>query len=317
MRGRTLAVIVGLCGLSAVSRSDVLGPADLLSGVATVEAAPIDPSKDPVYICPMDPDVRSHAPGKCRRCGMALQAGIPDPVEFHLDVAAIPDQVVPGKPAALQFYIHDPWKDRPVTAYNLVHERLFHAFVVSEDLQFFQHSHPTLVGNGVFQLPITFPHAGMFRVLGDFYPSGATPQLNAQTLFVPGTAPAPVRLTRDYSTKSAENMRVALETIPQRPVAGNRTQMRFRIEPGSGLEKYLGAWAHMLAASNDLIDLMHEHPYRVDEGPMVEFEVTFPRPMAYRTWVQFQRNGVVNTVHFDVEVAAQPTETEGTERTEK
>ena len=82
--------------------------------------------------------------------------------------------------------------------------------------------------------------------------------------------------------------------------------MRFRIEPGSGLERYLGAWAHMLAASNDLIDLMHEHPYRVDEGPMVEFEITFPRPTVYRTWVQFQRNGVVNTVHFDVPAASPP-----------
>jgi hypothetical protein len=146
----------------------------------------------------------------------------------------------------------------------------------------------------------------MFRVLGDFYPSGATPQLNAQTLFVPGDAPAPVTLGRDYSTKSAENMRVSLVTIPEHPVAGHRTQMRFRIEPGAGLEKYLGAWAHMLAASNDLIDLMHEHPYRVDEGPMVEFEVTFPRPAMYRTWVQFQRTGVVNTVHFDVDVADAP-----------
>jgi heavy metal-binding protein len=306
MRIGIAAWTVALGGLCIVAHSDALGPADLISSVATVEAAPIDPSKDPVYICPMDPDVRSHAPGTCRRCGMTLQAGIPDPVEFHLDVASVPERLIPGRPAALQFFIHDPWKNRPVTTYNLVHERLFHAFVVSEDLQFFQHSHPTFVGNGVFQLPITLPHAGMFRVLGDFYPSGATPQLNAQTLFVPGDAPTPVELTRDYSTKSAENMRVSLETIPERPVAGNRTQMRFRIEPGTGLEKYLGAWAHMLAASNDLIDLMHEHPYRVDEGPMVEFEITFPRAMAYRTWVQFQREGVVNTVHFDVEVATAP-----------
>jgi hypothetical protein len=317
MRAGTVAAIIGLCGVSAASRSDAIGPVDLILATATVEAAPIDPSKDPVYICPMDPDVRSHTPGTCRRCGMTLQAGIPDPVEFHFDVASVPERVTPGRPAALQFFIHDPWKNRPVTTYNLVHERLFHAFVVSEDLQFFQHSHPTFVGNGVFQLPITFPQAGMFRVLGDFYPSGATPQLNAQTIFIPGDAPTPVQLVRDYSTKSAENMRVSLETIPDRPVAGNRTQMRFRIEPDTGLEKYLGAWAHMLAASNDLIDLMHEHPYRVDEGPMVEFEVTFPRPTMYRTWVQFQRDGVVNTVHFDVEVGAQPAATEGTERTEK
>jgi hypothetical protein len=194
MRARTVAPIIGLCSLCAISRSDVLGPADLFSA-ATVQAAPIDPSKDPVYICPMDPDVRSHQPGKCRRCGMALVSGIPDPVEFHLDVSTLPEPVRAGHPAALQFFVHDPWKDRPVSDYNLVHERLFHAFVVSEDLQFFQHSHPTLVANGIFQLPITFPHAGMFRVLGDFYPSGATPQLNAQTIVVPGNAPPPVTLT--------------------------------------------------------------------------------------------------------------------------
>jgi hypothetical protein len=71
----------------------------------------------------------------------------------------------------------------------------------------------------------------------------------------------------------------------------------------------------MLAASNDLIDLMHEHPYRTDEGPLVEFEVTFPRPITYRVWVQFQRKGVVNTVHYDVDVAPAPTD--NTERTEK
>jgi hypothetical protein len=100
----------------------------------------------------------------------------------------------------------------------------------------------------------------MFRVLGDFYPSGATPQLNTPTVYVAATPPAPARLERDYSIKAAENMRVSLETIPAEPVAGNRTQLRFRIEPATGLEKYFGAWAHMLVASGDLTDMMHEHP---------------------------------------------------------
>ena len=84
-------------------------------------------------------------------------------------------------------------------------------------------------------------------------------------------------------------MRVSLVTIPEQAVAGMRTQLRFTIDPADGLEKYLGAWAHMLAASNDLIDMMHQHPYRVDEEQMVEFEIVFPRPQVYRVWVQFQR----------------------------
>jgi hypothetical protein len=304
MRLTALLWLIGVCVLCASARSDQIGPADVtLAAAATTTSAPLDPSKDPVYVCPMDPDVRSHNPGTCRRCGMNLVAGIPDPVEFHFDLDVVPRSPQPNQPAALQFLIHDPWKDRPVTSYNVVHEKLFHAFVVSEDLQFFRHAHPMFVADGIFQLPITFPKAGMFRVLGDFYPAGATPQLATQTIFVPGTAPAPVQLARDYSPKSSENMRVSLVTIPEQAVAGMRTQLRFTANPTEGLEKYLGAWAHMLAASNDLIDMIHQHPYRVDEQQMIEFEMVFPRPQVYRIWVQFQRQGVVNTVRFDVPVA--------------
>jgi hypothetical protein len=62
----------------------------------------------------------------------------------------------------------------------------------------------------------------------------------------------------------------------------------------------------MLVASNDLIDMMHEHPFLADGGPRVEYEVVFPRPGAYRVWVQFQSAGEVNTATFDVPVVAQP-----------
>jgi len=303
MRLTAILWLIGVCAVCASARADQTGPVDVtLAATAPPTAAPLDPSKDPVYVCPMDPDVRSHNPGTCRRCGMNLVAGIPDPVEFHLDLGVVPQPPQPAQPAALQFFIHDPWKDRPVVSYNVVHEKLFHAFVVSEDLQFFRHAHPTFVADGVFQLPITFPTGGMFRVLGDFYPAGATPQLATQTIIVPGTAPAPVQLTRDYSSKPSENMRVSMVTIPEQAVAGMRTQLRFTLDPVDGLEKYLGAWAHMLAASNDLIDMIHQHPYRVDEHQMVEFEMVFPRPQVYRVWVQFQRKGVVNTAHFDVPV---------------
>ena len=179
MRLTAILWLIGVCVVCASTRSDQTGPVDVtLAATTTSSAAPLDPSKDPVYVCPMDPDVRSHNPGTCRRCGMNLVAGIPDPVEFHLDLDVVPRPPKPAQPAALQFFIHDPWKDRPVANYNVVHEKLFHAFVVSEDLQFFKHAHPTFVADGVFQLPITFPTGGMFRVLGDFYPAGATPQLS-------------------------------------------------------------------------------------------------------------------------------------------
>jgi hypothetical protein len=58
----------------------------------------------------------------------------------------------------------------------------------------------------------------------------------------------------------------------------------------------------MLAASDDLIDLIHTHPFIADGGPQIEFSLDFPRARTYRVWVQFQRKGVVNTAHFDIPV---------------
>jgi hypothetical protein len=262
---------------------------------------PGDPNT--VYFCPMDPDVRSHQPQeKCPRCGMKLVSGLPDPVEYHLDVDMKPASLRPGQKADLQFSIHDPWKLRPVTNFQLVHEKLFHLFVVSQDLEVFLHDHPTLRDDGNFHYEYAFPKAGMYRLLGDFYPDGATPQLISRTVFVSGTAPKPVNLVRDYSTKSAQNLQVSLETIPQQPIAGATTQMRFTVNPGEGLEKYLAAWGHMLAASDDLIDLIHQHPFIADGGPQIQFNMVFPRAKNYRVWVQFQRQGVVNTAYFDVPV---------------
>src|SRR5688572_20152454 len=114
-------------------------------------------------------------------------------------------------------------------------------------------------------------------------------------------APAP-----DYAAKAAHNMTVSLETIPAQPVVGNRTQLRFTIDDVSGFEQYLGAWGHLLAVSDDLIDMMHEHPSRTDGGAQVEFEVVFPREQTYRIWVQFQKRNVVNTLRFDVPVHLLP-----------
>jgi hypothetical protein len=275
----------------------------ILALVAAQTPAPL-PSQNAgdVYVCPMDPDVRSNNPGKCARCGMALVAGLPDPVEYHLDLSVAPLPVKAGQPSSLTFEVHDPWKNRPVTTFQVVHEKLFHMFVVSQDLQVFLHNHPTLGTDGKFHYDYVFPKSGMYRVLGDFYPDGATPQLIAKTVIVPGPAPKPAALTRDYSPKDSENLTVELTTEPQQPIAGSNTQLLFKLKPGDGLEKYLGAWGHMLVASADLIDLLHQHPFIADGGPQVQFNVVFPRAKFYRVWVQFQRKGVVNTAHFDIPV---------------
>ena len=88
----------------------------------------------------------------------------------------------------------------------------------------------------MFQYPITFPKAGMYRVLGDFYPAGATPQLTSETVFVPGEPPPPVASdARLLARRPARTCASSLSTIPEQPVAGDRTQMRFIVDGAHAL----------------------------------------------------------------------------------
>ena len=302
MRRRSLALVVVAALATAGDRGRTMAP--VIVETAIGETSATDAASGVVFMCPMDPEVRSNHAGNCRRCGMTLVAGVPEPVEFHVDLTTFPSAPQPGRASVLQFAIHDPWKDRPVASFNTVHEKLFHAFVVSQDLQFFEHGHPAFVAEGRFQYPITLPKPGMYRVLGDFYPEGGLPQLSSSTVLVAGQPPASPQLTRDYLAKTTANLTVSLETIPAQPVATARTQLRLVVRGPHPLEKYLGAWGHMLVTSSDLIDMMHEHPFLADGGERVEFDIVFPRPGVHRVWVQFQSDGIVNTAHFDVPVEA-------------
>ena len=130
----------------------------------------------------------------------------------------------------------------------------------------------------------------------------------ARTVLIPGSPEAlsleAARLSPDLSEKHGSNMDVQLVTEPAVPIAGMKTRMFFHLRPAEGIEPYLGAWGHMLTASDDLVDVMHSHPFLADGKPQIQFNMIFPRARTYRVWVQFQREGVVNTVVFNVPVSA-------------
>ena len=135
----------------------------------------------PMFVCPMDPEVRSPQPGKCPRCGMTLVAGIPRPVEYPMDFRAAPRQIPAGREVTLQFRVLDPKSGEPVKRFQIVHEKLFHLFLVSQDLEYFAHEHPVFQPDGWFLFKTKLPKAGTYRLLADFDPIGGTPQLAVKT----------------------------------------------------------------------------------------------------------------------------------------
>jgi len=227
---------------------------------------------------------------------------IPDQIEYPLDITLAPRVPKPGERLDFTFRIRDPRKNTPVTKFETVHEKLFHLFVVSQDLDYFVHDHPVPQPGGVFTYSATLPKRGLYRILGDYYPTGGIPQLTERTIIVPGGHLETAKLSPDLAPQHAANMDVELVTEPAQPLAGFKTLMFFRVKPAEGLEQYIGAWGHMLAASDDLVDMIHTHPFLADGGPQIQFNMIFPRARTYRLWVQFQRKGVVNTAVFTVPV---------------
>jgi hypothetical protein len=116
-----------------------------LSAQDTVPAAATN-VKDPVYICPMDPNMRSNTTGKCPKCGLALVAGIPDSAEFHVHLSATPSPGKPGTKKRIAFEIFDPWKDLPVSNFQVIHERLNRVWV--------QFQRNSVVNTARFDIPV-------------------------------------------------------------------------------------------------------------------------------------------------------------------
>ena len=139
-------------------------------------------------------------------------------------------------------------------------------------------------------------------MLADFSPKGGTPQLVSRSIYAKGKFEKTKPIVADMSLQNGVNMQVELVTEPPQPLAGKKTLLFFRLKPHQGLEPLLGAWGHLLAASSDLIDLIHGHPAFAEPGSQIQFNVIFPRPGVHRVWVQFQRNGQLNTVAFNVPV---------------
>lgn len=274
---------------------------------------PPEPQPAPVeFTCPMDPEVRSKTPGKCPRCGMTLVADIPEPVEYPTEFRFIPPDIPAGAKLRIEIRVANPKTGAPVKHFQIIHEKTIHLFLVSEDLSFFSHEHPDLGADGVFRLDTRLPKPGTYKISADFMPEGGSPQFLSRIVstagYKHGLADSIVKPPLDLTPKHSVNLDVGLTLDPEQPLAGKKTMLFFHVKPAEGLEPYLGAWGHLLAASNDLVDTIHTHPIYVTEPAsgekQIQFNMFFPREAIYRVWVQFQRNGQVNTVEFTIPVSS-------------
>jgi hypothetical protein len=296
--------------------------------VATLVAqnpAPAPPAAPPVqegaagYMCPMHPDVLSATPGKCPRCSMDLVPGSPLALpDFPLEIQTTPRVVKAGQPTRFRFVVRHPLTHAPVRDFLVMHDKLFHLFIISRDMQEFAHIHPDQQPDGSFTIDYTLPKPGHYMIYSDFLPSGSGAQVVATPLVTAGVEPDAIasqaRLTPDLPwVRTADGVKVELTNEVSMFQGGEEIDLLFRFTdakteaPVTDLEKYLGAWGHLLILTEDMTEYVHAHPREETQpdpsapptgGPDILFDALLPKPGKYRAWLQFQRGGKLSTVTF-------------------
>jgi hypothetical protein len=300
-----------------------------------------EPENDVAWVCPMHPDYTMDIAGKCPRCGMDLVKAAPfDVRDYQLDFRTIPSVVKPGQKTKLLFRIFHPGTGEPIKKFETVHERQYHLFVISQDMEYFQHIHPEEQTDGTWSIDVTLPKAGYYKILSDFMPNGGSSQFIARPLVTAGyagdLAAASAHLVPDtVSSKTVDGITATLAYDPLVFSAGQYVHLNFHLtdattgRPITDLQTYLGAFGHTLIMSEDMVDYVHSHPLdilakqdddsgtpqfaippgadleKLRGGPDVTFEGLMPKPGRFRAWTQFRRNDKIYTFAFTFNVGAE------------
>lgn len=277
------------------------------------------------YLCPMHPDVTADKAGVCPKCGMALVVGRPfDMRDYQVEFRTEPRLVRAGAPVRMRFTVLHPDTGNSVTDFELVHEKPYHLFIVSRDLEFFEHTHPELGEDGSWSVDVTLPKPGHYTVLSDFAPRGSASQFIARPLVTEGyegdLVADEARLVPDTAvSKTVGALTATVRYDPLPLLAAQHSHLTVSLtktgsnEPVTELQPYLGAFGHMLVVSEDSMHYVHSHPVEnvpagadlevLRGGPTVMFEALMPRPGRYRAWTQFRYQDRIYTFPFTFEAA--------------
>src|SRR5688572_18665180 len=272
----------------------------------------------------MHPDHTSEAPGACPICRMTLvRATLYDMRDYQLDFQTVPAQVKAGEKATLLFSVSHPGTGEKIRAFELTHEQRYHLFVISQDMEFFQHIHPTQGDDGTWAIDVVLPKPGYYALLSDFLPSGGSTQFLTRPLVTAGYTgdlmSQSAQLVPDTTpTQTVDDLTATVSFDPGIMRAGAYSHVTFQLtkagtnEPIRELQTYLGAFGHMLIMTEDMVDYVHSHPVdmpapdaNLEElrgGPTVMFEGLMPKPGRYRAWAQFKYNDKIYTFTKTFEV---------------
>ncbi|MEV4111507.1 hypothetical protein [Nonomuraea sp. NPDC049695] len=214
-----------------------------------------------------------------------------------------------GEPTDFRFTVTGS-DGKPVTDYQVQHDKKLHFIVVSRDLATFQHVHPDMAPDGVWSVKLTLDDPGAYRAFADFAPTGGSGLTLGTDLLVAGDY-KPQPLPQAVRTAQVDGYTVALtgDLVPGQ--AGKLTLSVSKDgKPVTDLQPYLGAYGHLVALRARDLAYLHVHPDgepgdgKTAAGPEITFYAEVPSGGDYRLFLDFQHDGKVRTADFTARAGA-------------
>lgn len=218
----------------------------------------------------------------------------------------ITQSITANTPVPLLIDIQDN-DGKAIANFDIFQEKLMHLIVVSDDLEFFSHLHPTYKQNGRFEVEANFPKPGSYKLFSDYKPAGEKEQVSVLNVQVPGS-PASTPQIDLNRTKIFGDTKVNLTLSSATIKAKQDVTLIFALrektsnQPITDLQPYLGERGHLviLKQSSPLTkaDYIHAHALQDTPAGQVHFMTNFPEPGKYKIWGQFNPNGRIITADF-------------------
>jgi hypothetical protein len=214
-------------------------------------------------------------------------------------------EIKPGHATDFRFAVTGP-DGKPVTAYQVQHNKKLHFIVVPRDLGGFQHLHPTEDAGGVWSVPLTLPQPGAYRIFADFVPAGAAGMTLGADLSAAGDY-EPKKLPETGRTATVDGYTVTLDG-DLTPSGTSKLTLKVAKDgkPVTDLQPYLGAYGHLVALRAGDLAYLHVHPDgepgdgKTPAGPKITFYAEVPSGGDYRLFLDFQHARAVHTADFTV-----------------
>lgn len=179
---------------------------------------------------------------------------------------------------------------------ELMHEKLMHLIVVSNDLNEFYHLHPKQVSEHEFKVNVPLSSSS-YTAFVDILPAGKNYHIKPIRLNNLGEQNTTANLKKDNSFRKEVDGKI-VELDMNTLKVNEEITMSFHIKNAIP-EPYLGALGHVVIIDQKVEQFLHVHPESKSD---TVFKTHFERPGKYKLWAEFKFGDEVSVFPYVIEV---------------